>query len=247
MGQKVHPRGLRLGVIHTWDSRWYAEKEYTDLLHEDLKIREIINKWNFRGDRGGKGNVFRDSKSKGAKKQMRDSRRFSGISRIEIERKTKNITVYISTSRPGIIIGRSGETIEGLTRHLRQRTGKNVDIKIRPIDNPDLDALLVGESVAQMLERRFGVRRAIKQSLERVMRAGAKGVKICISGRLGGSEIARREWMRRGRVPLHTLKADIDYAATEAFTTYGKLGIKVWIYKGDVTTNRRALAVEQFA
>lgn len=243
MGQKIHPTGLRLGIINTWDSRWYAEKEYTDLLHEDLKIRDIVKKWNYRGDRGDKGGIISDRN----KRMQRDSRRFSGVSRIEIERKTKNITVYISTARPGIIIGRSGETIEGLTKYLRQTTSKNIDIKIRPIENPDMDALLVGESVAQMLERRFGARRAVKQSIERVLRAGAKGVKISVSGRLQGAEIARREWSRRGRVPLHTLKADIDYAFTEAHTTYGKLGIKVWIYKGDKTTNRRALAVEQFA
>lgn len=239
MGQKVHPKGFRLGIIHTWDSRWYAEKDYTDNLHEDLEIRRVILTWNFRGERKASG-------MKGVQKQIRDNRRFSGVSQIEIERKTKNITVFVSTARPGIVIGRSGETIETLTRHLRSLTGKNVEIKIRPIDNPDLDAFLVSESIAHMLERRFGVRRAIRQSAERVMRAGAKGTKVCVSGRLGGSEIARSEWTRRGRVPLHTLRANIDYAATEAFTTYGKIGIKVWIYKGDVSTDRRAQVIEQF-
>ncbi|MEW6202212.1 MAG: 30S ribosomal protein S3 [bacterium] len=239
MGQKVHPKGLRLGIINTWDSRWFSEKEYLANLHEDLMIRDLILSWNFRGDtRGGS--------MKGIKRQIRDSRRFSGISRVEIERKAKDITVYISTARPGIVIGRAGETIETLTRSLAQKTGKNINIRIRPIENPDLDAYLVGESVAQMLEKRFGVRRAMRQSIERVIRAGAKGVKIAVAGRLGGAEIARKEWMRRGRVPLHTLRADIDYAVTEAFTTYGKIGIKVWIYKGDLTTNRRTLAVEQF-
>ena len=239
MGQKVHPKGLRLGIINSWDSRWFSEKEYVDNLHEDLLIRDIIHSWNYRGDQ-------RSGTGKGLKRQVRESHRFSGISRVEIERKAKNITVFISTARPGIVIGRAGETIESITRHLSQKTGKNIEMKIRPIDNPDLDAYLVAESVAQMLEKRFGVRRAVRQSIERVMRAGAKGARICVAGRLGGAEIARREWMRRGRVPLHTLRADIDYALAEAFTTYGKIGVKVWIYKGDTTTNRRMIASEQF-
>ncbi|MEW5947350.1 MAG: 30S ribosomal protein S3 [bacterium] len=240
MGQKVHPRGLRLGIISTWDSRWYAEKEeYTENLHEDLMLRDAVMKWNFRNERKGAG-------IRALRRQERENMRFSGISKIEIERKGKNITIFVSTARPGIVIGRSGETIEALTSRLRTLTGKNVDIKIRPIDNPDLDAFLVGESVAQMLERRFGVRRAVRQSVERVMRSGAKGVRICVSGRLGGAEIARTEWTRRGRVPLHTLRADIDYAVAEAYTTYGKIGIKVWIYKGDQPTDRRSHAAGQF-
>ena len=225
MGQKVHPRGLRTGIIETWDSRWFAEKDYVDNLHEDFKIRDTVTTWNFRGDR-------RPATGKALKKNQRENRRFSGISQVEIERKARNITVFIATSRPGIVIGQQGKSIEALTKHLRQMTGKNVDIKIRPIDQPDLDAYLVGEQVATMLERRFAVRRAVRQTVEKVMRAGAEGVKLCVSGRLGGAEIARREWVRRGRVPLHTLRADIDYAVTEAFTTYGKIGIKVWIFKG---------------
>jgi len=225
VGQKVHPRGLRLGIIETWDSRWYAEKDYADLLHEDLKIRDIITTWNFRGD-------YRGATGKALKKLQRESRRFSGVSNVEIERKARNITVFISTSKPGIVIGQQGKSIEALTKHLRATTGKSVEIKIRPIDQPDLDSYLVGEQIATMLERRFAVRRAVRQTVEKVIRAGAEGVKIGVSGRLGGSEIARREWVHRGRVPLHTLRADIDYALTEAFTTYGKIGIKVWIYKG---------------
>jgi len=226
LGQKVHPRGMRLGIIETWDSRWYAEKDYIDNLHEDFLIRDIVRTWNYKGDR-------RSATGKILKRMQRENLRFSSISRVEIERKAKNVTVYINTSKPGIVIGKSGETIEGLSKHLREKTGKNVDIKIRPIEQPDLDAWLVGESIAMMLERRFAVRRAMKQTAEKVIRAGAEGVKICCSGRLGGAEIARTEWTRRGKVPLHTLRANIDYTHTEAFTTYGKIGIKVWIYKGE--------------
>lgn len=216
---------MRLGVIDTWDSRWYAEKDYTDYLHEDFQVVDIVKKWNYRGEvRGFTGRAL--------KRYQRDTLRFSGISKVEIERKAMNITVYINTSKPGIVIGKNGETIEALSTRLRNKTGKNIDIKIRPIEQPDLDAYLVGEGIAMMLERRFSVKRAIKQAMDKVLRAGAQGVRIACSGRLGGAEIARREWYREGQVPLHTLRADIDYAVTEAFTTYGKIGIKVWIYKG---------------
>jgi len=225
LGQKVHPRGLRLGIIDTWDSRWYAEKDYIDNLHEDFMVRDIVCTWNYKGDK-------KLATGKALKRAQRENLRFSGISRVEMERKARNLTVYINTSKPGIVIGKNGETIEALTKRLREKTGKNVEIKIRPIEQPDLDAWLVGEGLAMMIERRFAVRRAIKQTVEKVIRAGAEGVKICCAGRLGGAEIARKEWVRRGRVPLHTLSADIDYAVTEAFTTYGKIGIKVWIYKG---------------
>lgn len=225
MGQKVHPRGLRLGIIDTWDSRWYAEKDYASNLHEDFLIRDVVRTWNYRGDqKNATGRVL--------KRIQRDNLRFSGVSKVEIERKAQNVTVFINTAKPGIVIGKNGETIEALSKHLRKKTGKTIDIKIRPIEQPDLDAALVGEGVATMIERRFAVRRAIKQTVEKVLRAGAEGVKIKVSGRLGGAEIARSEWTRQGRVPLHTLKADIDYCHTEAFTTYGKIGIKVWIFKG---------------
>ena len=226
MGQKIHPRGLRLGIIDTWDSRWFAEKDYADYLHEDFLIRDIIRTWNYRGD-------TRVVSGRALKRIQRDNLRFSGISRIEIERKAQNITIFINTSKPGIVIGKNGETIEALTKHIRNKTGKGVEVKIRPIEQPDLDAYLVGEGIATMIERRFAVRRAIKQTIDKVLRAGAEGVKVSCSGRLGGAEIARREWNRVGRVPLHTLRADIDYAFTEAFTTYGKIGVKVWIYKGE--------------
>jgi small subunit ribosomal protein S3 len=217
---------MRLGIIETWDSRWYAEKDYAEMLHEDLWVRDVIRTWNYKGDK-------RSATGKVLKRIKRENLRFSSISRVEIERKAKNITVYINTSKPGIVIGKSGETIESLTKFLRDKTGKSVDIKIRPIEKPDLDSWLVGENIAMMLERRFAVRRAMKQMAEKVTQAGALGVKICCSGRLGGAEIARTETTRRGSVPLHTLRADIDYANTEAFTTYGKIGIKVWIYRGD--------------
>jgi len=232
LGQKVHPRGLRLGIIDTWDSRWFAEKDYADNLHEDFRIREIISTWNYRGD------MRPVSGKRAIKRVQRDNLRFSGISKVEIERKAKNITVYINTSKPGIVIGKSGETIEALTREIQNKTGKNIEIKIRPVEQPDLDAYLVAEGVAMMIERRFAVRRAIKQTVDKVLRAGAEGVKIRCSGRLGGNEIARSEWTRVGRVPLHTLRADIDYSCTEAFTTYGKIGIKVWIYKGEKDPKR---------
>jgi small subunit ribosomal protein S3 len=226
LGQKVNPKGLRLGIVETWDSRWYADKDYADVLHEDFMIRDIVKKWNYKGD-------ARPLTGKALKRLQRDNLRFSGISKVEIERKAKNVLVRISAAKPGIVIGKNGETIEALTKELRNKTGKAVDIKIKTIEQPDLDAWLLGEGVAMMIERRFAVRRAIKQSMEKSLRAGAQGVKIMCAGRLGGAEIARTEWSRRGRVPLHTLRAEIDYAHTEAFTTYGKIGIKVWIYKGD--------------
>jgi len=226
LGQKVNPKGLRLGIVETWDSRWFADKDYADVLHEDFMIRDIVKKWNYKGD-------GRPLTGKALKRLQRDNLRFSGISKVEIERKAKNVLVRISAAKPGIVIGKNGETIEALTKQLRNKTGKAVDIKIKTIEQPDLDAWLLGEGVAMMIERRFAVRRAIKQSMEKALRAGAQGVKIMCAGRLGGAEIARTEWSRRGRVPLHTLRAEIDYAHTEAFTTYGKIGIKVWIYKGD--------------
>jgi small subunit ribosomal protein S3 len=225
MGQKIHPHGLRLGIIETWDSRWYAEKDYTENLHEDLRIRDFITKWNFRTEQKG-------LTGKPLKKQQRENRRFSGISNVEIERKARNVTVYICTAKPGIVIGQAGKSIEALSKYLREKTGKAIELKIRPIEQPDLDAYLVGEQVATMLERRFSARRAIRQTVDKVMRAGAEGVRICCSGRLGGAEIARVEWVRKGRVPLHTLRANIDYAVTESHTTYGKIGVKVWIFKG---------------
>jgi small subunit ribosomal protein S3 len=206
MGQKVHPKGLRLGIIKDWDSRWYAEKNYRDLLHEDIALRNLIKK------------------------------RFyaAGISRIEIERAANRVKISIHTARPGIIIGRGGAEVENLRKELESLTGKQVAVNIVEIKKPELDAQLVAENIAAQLERRIAFRRAMKQAVTRAMRVGAQGIKVEVSGRLGGAEMARTEWYAEGKVPLHTLRADIDYGFAEALTTYGKIGVKVWIYLGEV-------------
>ncbi|SHG74392.1 SSU ribosomal protein S3P [Thermosyntropha lipolytica DSM 11003] len=206
MGQKVHPKGFRLGVIRTWDSNWYADRDYTDLLHEDYKIRKFIKE------------------------------RFyvAGISRIEIARTGNRVRVTIHTAKPGIIIGRGGNEVEVLKDELTKMTGKNVSINIQEIKKPELDAQIVAETIAQQIEKRVAFRRAMKQALARTMRAGAVGMKVAVSGRLAGAEIARTEWISDGKVPLHTLRADIDYGFAEANTTYGKIGIKVWINRGEI-------------
>lgn len=206
MGQKVHPKGFRLGIIRTWDSNWYADRDYTDLLHEDYKIRKFIKE------------------------------RFyvAGISRIEIARTGNRVRVTIHTAKPGIIIGRGGNEVEVLKDELTKMTGKNVSINIQEIKKPELDAQIVAETIAQQIEKRVAFRRAMKQALARTMRAGAVGMKVAVSGRLAGAEIARTEWISEGKVPLHTLRADIDYGFAEANTTYGKIGIKVWINRGEI-------------
>lgn len=206
MGQKVHPKGFRLGVIRDWDSRWYADKDYTQLLHEDHKIRKYI-----------KNRFFA-----------------AGVSRVEVERAGNRVRVSIHTAKPGIVIGRGGQEVEQLKADLAKMTGKTVNVNIVEIKKPELDAQIVAENVAQQLEKRIAFRRATKQAVGRTMRAGAKGMKIMVSGRLGGAEIARTEWYAEGRVPLHTLRADIDYGFAEATTTYGKIGVKVWINRGEV-------------
>ena len=207
MGQKVNPIGLRVGINRTWDSRWYAGKDYATKLVEDLKLREYV--------------------------QQR--LKAAGISKVIIERAAKNIKVTVYTARPGVIIGKKGADIEKLRRELSNRAGgADAALNIVEIRKPDLDAQLVSEGIAQQLERRVGFRRAMKRSVQGAMRLGAQGIRINISGRLGGADIARTEWYREGRVPLHTLRADIDYGTSEGLTTYGILGIKVWIYKGDV-------------
>lgn len=206
MGQKISPVGFRIGVIKDWDARWYSKKDYTELLHEDLKIREYIKK----------------------KLQI------ASISRVEIERAANNVRVAVHTAKPGMVIGKGGAEVEKLRRKLEEITGKKVHINIMEIKKPEMDAYLVAESIAQQLTRRIAFRRAMKQSVFRTMRAGAKGVKIVCKGRLGGSEMARTETYHEGTVPLQTLRADIDYGAVEAHTTYGRIGIKVWIYKGEV-------------
>ncbi len=210
MGQKVNPKGFRVGVIRDWDSRWYARKEYSDYLLEDYQIRKYL------------------------KKRLYDS----GISRIEIERAAGRVKVNIFTAKPGIVIGRGGAEVDSLKKALEKMTGKKVNIYINEVKKPELDAQLVAESVASSLERRIAFRRAMKQAVGRTMRMGAGGIKLMCSGRLGGAEIARTEWISDGKVPLHTLRADIDYATAEADTTYGKIGVKCWIYKGEVLPER---------
>lgn len=206
MGQKVHPKGLRLGIIRDWDSRWYARKDYAKLLHEDIAIREFL------------------------KEKLKDA----GISRIEISRAANRLTVNIHAAKPGMIIGRGGTGVEQVRQELERRTGKSVSLNIIEVKVPELDAQLVAESVAAQLEKRIAFRRAMKQAVSRARRAGAKGVKIMVSGRLGGAELSRTEWTAEGSVPLHTFRADIDYGFAEAFTTYGQIGVKCWIYKGEV-------------
>ncbi|MCI9313347.1 MAG: 30S ribosomal protein S3 [Erysipelotrichaceae bacterium] len=206
MGQKVSPIGMRVGVIRDWESRWYADKDYADLLLEDVKIREFVAK---------------ECKA-------------ASVSRVEIERSKNRVEIMIRTARPGVIIGTSGENIENLKKKLEKLTKKNVYIKVLEIANPDLDARLVARSIADQLEQRASFRTCQKKAIQRTMRAGAKGIKTLVSGRLGGADIARSEGYSEGVVPLHTLRADIDYAAEEAHTTYGRLGVKVWICRGEV-------------
>lgn len=208
MGQKVHPTGFRLGIYRNWDARWYADKEYTKLLHEDLAMRRLV------------GSRLRNA----------------GVARIETERSANQLTVIIQTAKPGIVIGKQGASVDALRDELERISGKKVRVTIHEIKQPDLDAKLVAENVAAQLEKRIAFRRAIKQTLLRCMRAGAKGVKIEVSGRLGGAEMSRREWDSDGRVPLHTLRANIDYGQTEARTTFGRIGVTCWLYKGDFVT-----------
>ena len=207
MGQKVNPIGLRLGINRTWDSRWYAGKEsYGDLLHEDLRIRKFLQ----------------------------DKLSAAGIARIVIERPHKKCRVTIYTARPGVVIGKKGADIEKLRQELMKLTTSEIVLNIVEIRKPEIDATLVAENIAQQLERRVAFRRAMKRAMQTALRMGALGIRINVSGRLGGAEIARMEWYREGRVPLHTLRADIDYGVATARTTYGAIGIKVWIFKGEI-------------
>ena len=219
MGQKVHPHGIRLGIVKTWDAKWYADKDFATNLHEDIKIRKAIK----------------------TDKQLASA----GVSRIEIERSEKRLKLTIHTAKPGMVIGRGGAGIEDIKNKLKKLTDKKLDINIMEIRNPDLDALLVAENIASQLERRIAFRRAMKQSVGRTMRLGAKGIKIACSGRLGGAEIARSESYREGSIPLHTLRADIDYGFAEANTTYGRIGIKVWIFKGEILPDKKDKGVRQ--
>ena len=207
MGRKVHPIGMRLGIIRTWDGRWFAEgQNYIDQFHQDLKIQEMIKKM---GDR-------------------------AGVSKIEIERFPSKVKIVVHTAKPGILIGRKGETVKVLRKDLEDLTGKKIDLEIMEIKNPDCDALLVAENVASQIERRISYRRAMKRAIQNGIRQGAEGVKIQVAGRLNGAEMCRTIWLREGRVPLQTLRADIDFARAEADTSYGKIGVKVWVYKGEV-------------
>jgi small subunit ribosomal protein S3 len=206
LGQKVNPISFRLGVIKTWDSKWYAKADYAKLLHEDLKLREFLKKRLFH----------------------------SGVSKIEIERAANKAKINIFTARPGLIIGKKGSEVETLKKDIAKLTDKEVFLNIQEVRKPELDAQLVAESVALQLERRIAFRRAMKKSVTSALKFGAKGIRITCSGRLGGAEMSRTEWYREGRVPLHTLRADIDYGFAEAKTTYGIIGVKVLIFKGEV-------------
>jgi small subunit ribosomal protein S3 len=205
VGQKVHPYGFRIGFNKTWRSRWYAEKKYAELLHEDLKLR----------------------------RELKQRLGHAGVSAIEIERAANKLKVNILTSRPGIIIGRKGVEVDRLKDEIRKRTQRDVFVNILEIDKPEIDAQLVGEAIAMQLVKRVAFRRAMRKAVESAQRFGAKGIKVRVAGRLGGAEIARAEWYLEGQLPLHTLRADLDYGFAEARTTYGVIGIKVWIYRGE--------------
>ena len=214
MGQKVHPHGIRLGIVKTWDAKWYADKKHKEFatnLHEDIKIRKEL------------------------KKQLASA----GVSKIETERSKNRLKLTIHTAKPGMVIGRGGSGIEQIKESLKKLTDKKLDINISEIRQPDMDAELVAENIASQLERRIAFRRAMKQAVSRTMRLGAKGIKIAVGGRLGGAEIARKESYREGSIPLHTLRADIDYGFAEANTTYGRIGVKVWIFKGEILPEKK--------
>lgn len=211
MGRKVHPMGFRLGIIRDWQGKWYADRHFTRFLQDDLKLRNTIM-------------------TKYAE---------AAIAKVEVDRQANEIAVTIHTARPGIVIGRGGQRVDEMRQHLEKLIGKKVRLNIQEIRQPELDAYLVARSIAEQLERRIAYRRAMKQTMFRTIQAGAKGIRILCSGRLAGAEIARRQLMHQGRVPLHTIRADIDYGFVEAHTTMGRLGIKVWIYKGDVLPEAR--------
>ncbi len=211
MGQKVNPHGLRLGIVKTWDAKWYADKDYAANLHEDIKVRTYL----------------------------KENLHTAGVSRIETERSKNRLKLTIHTAKPGMVIGRGGSGIEQIKTGLKKFTTKRVDINIAEIKQPDMDSTLVAENIAAQLERRIAFRRAMKQAVTRTMRMGAKGIKVMVGGRLGGAEIARSEFYREGSIPLHTLRADIDYGTAEAHTTYGRIGVKVWIFKGEVLPEKK--------
>jgi small subunit ribosomal protein S3 len=211
VGHKVHPYGFRLGVSRTWNARWYEEgREYTDLVKEDIGIRALI------------GKMLANA----------------SVSQVDIERGKNYVSVTVHTAKPGIVIGKGGVNVAALRQQLEKTTGRKVQLEIKEIRQPELDAHLVATSIAQQLARRIAFKKAMKQAIQRTMKAGAKGVKVAVAGRLGGSEMARREWDKEGRIPLGTLRADVSYAQIHAHTTYGRIGVKVWIYRGDIIPER---------
>ncbi len=214
MGQKTHPIGFRLGYTKTWDSRWYAEKDFRVFLHEDIRVRKFLKKKLYH----------------------------TGVSGIDIERLAdKEIRISIFTARPGLVIGKKGSDVDALKSELERMTGRAVRLNIKEVRKPESDSTLVAEGIAIQLEKRIAFRRAMKKAVQSAMKMGAEGIKVMCAGRLGGAEIARTEWYREGRVPLHTLRADIDYGTAEANTTYGKIGIKVWVYRGEILSREAAL------
>ena len=219
MGHKVHPNGFRLGVSRTWNAKWYSDKEYTDLLREDISIRTLV--------------------------QQRLAN--ASVSLVEIERGINHVTVTVHTAKPGIVIGKGGANVEALRTAIGKLTDRKVKLEIREIRQPELDAVLVATNIAQQLTRRIAFRKAMKQAVQRTMKAGAKGVRVAVAGRLGGSEMARREWDKEGRIPLGTLRADISYGQVLARTTYGAIGVKVWIYRGDILPERAPQPAEATA
>ncbi len=217
MGHKVHPMGFRIGIIRDWQAKWYADKHYAELLHEDLKLRKAIQSWYTE----------------------------AGVSQIEIHRQTSKIAITIYTARPGILIGRGGQRVEEMRLRLDELTGKKVQLNIQEIRQPELDAYLVAKTIAEQIEHRIAYRRAMKQAILRTTQAGAKGIRVSCAGRLGGAEIARRMTTHQGQVPLHKLRADIDYGLAEAHTALGRIGVKVWIYRGDILPEAKALELEE--
>ncbi len=217
MGHKVHPMGFRLGVIRDWQAKWYADKHYSEFLHEDLKLRQAIQSWYTE----------------------------AGVSQVEIYRQANKVSITIYTARPGILIGRGGQRVDEMRLRLDDLTGKRVQLNIQEIRQPELDAYLVAKTIAEQIEHRIAYRRAMKQAILRTIQAGAKGIRVSCAGRLGGAEIARRQTTHQGQVPLHKLRADIDYGFAEAHTTLGRIGVKVWIYKGDVLPEPKVEEVEE--
>jgi small subunit ribosomal protein S3 len=217
MGQKIHPIGFRIGVIRDWESKWFAEKTYAELLYEDHLIRTYLRK----------------------------RLQAAALSHIEIERQANKVKVTLYTGKPGVIIGRGGKGVDDLKAQIESRFKKQVALNVQEIRNPELDGQLVSESIAQQIEKRIAPKRAIRQAIQRSMRMGAQGIRVLVAGRLGGAEMARREGGKDGKIPLHTLRADIDYGFTEARTTYGHIGVKVWLYRGDILPDQRRLMKEQ--